>query len=87
MEKLYIGVDLGGTNIAAGIVDVNGNILCKKSVKTNLPKPEAQLEQDIYNLCKSLCEENKYNIDKDIKAVGIGTPGSVDGKQIGRAHV
>ena len=81
MEKLYIGVDLGGTNIAAGIVDVNGNILCKKSVKTNLPKPEAQLEQDIYNLCKSLCEENKYNIDKDIKAVGIGTPGSVDGKR------
>ena len=81
MEKLYIGVDLGGTNIAAGIVDVNGNILCKKSVKTNLPKPEAQLEQDIYNLCKSLCEENKYNLDKDIKAVGIGTPGSVDGKR------
>ena len=50
MEKLYIGVDLGGTNIAAGIVDLNGNIYCKKSVRTNLPKPEAELEQDIYNL-------------------------------------
>ncbi len=81
MEKLYIGVDLGGTNIAAGIVDENGNIFCKKSVKTNLPKPEAELEQDIYNLCKALCEENNYTLEKDITALGIGTPGSVDGKR------
>ena len=81
MEKLYIGVDLGGTNIAAGIVDLNGNIYCKKSVRTNLPKPEAELEQDIYNLCKSLCEENGYDISNDIISVGIGSPGSVDGKR------
>ena len=81
MSKYYIGVDLGGTNIAAGVVDVNGKIFCKKSVKTNLPKPEAQLEKDIYNLCKSLCEENGYNLEKDIISVGIGTPGSVDGKR------
>ena len=81
MSKYYIGVDLGGTNIAAGVVDVNGKIFCKKSVKTNLPKPEAQLEKDIYNLCKSLCEENGYNLEKDIISVGIGSPGSVDGKR------
>ena len=81
MEKLYIGVDLGGTNIAAGIVDLNGNIYCKKSVRTNLPKPEVELEQDIYNLCKSLCEENGYDISNDIISVGIGSPGSVDGKR------
>ena len=81
MEKLYIGVDLGGANFAAGIVDENGNIFCKKSVKTNLPKPEAELEQDIYNLCKSLCSENNYSLEKDITALGIGTPGSVDGRR------
>ena len=81
MSKYYIGVDLGGTNIAAGVVDVNGNIFCKKSVKTNLPKPEEQLERDIYNLCKSLCEENGYDLNKDIISVGIGSPGSVDGRR------
>ena len=81
MSKYYIGVDLGGTNIAAGIVDKNGEIICKKSVRTNLPKPEAELENDIFPLCKSLCEENGYDINKDIICVGIGTPGSVDGKR------
>lgn len=81
MSKYYIGIDLGGTNIAAGIVDANGTIFCKKSVKTNLPKPEAELEKDILNLCVSLCEENGYDLHKDIISVGIGTPGSVDGKR------
>ena len=27
----YIGIDLGGTGIKAGIVDENGTILCKES--------------------------------------------------------
>ncbi len=81
MGKYYIGIDLGGTNIAAGIVDINGKIFCKKSVKTNLPKPESELENNIFELCKLLCEENGYDLHKDIISVGIGTPGSVDGRR------
>ncbi len=81
MEKLYLGVDLGGTNIAAGIVDESGTIICDKSIKTNLPKSEKQLEKDIFNLCDDLCKENGYDINKDIVSVGIGTPGSVDGNR------
>ncbi len=79
MKKLYIGVDLGGTNIAAGIVNEKGEILCKKSVRTNLPKPEEVIENDIYLLCLTLCQDNGYDLHKDIAAVGVGTPGSVDG--------
>ena len=30
----YIGIDLGGTNIAAGLVDENNNIVKKMSVPT-----------------------------------------------------
>ena len=81
MGKYYIGVDLGGTNIAAGIVDKDGKIYCKKSVRTNLPKPESELENDIFKLCKALCEENGYDLHKDIINVGIGSPGSVDGRR------
>ncbi|MEG0019265.1 MAG: ROK family protein [Oscillospiraceae bacterium] len=80
MEQLYIGVDLGGTNIAAGIVNKSGELLCKKSVRTNLPKPREQIEQDILKLCTALCEKGGYDLKKDILSVGIGTPGSVDGK-------
>ena len=60
MSKLYIGVDLGGTNIVAGVVTQEGKILCKKSVKTNLPQPEYVIEEKICNLCKDLCAENGY---------------------------
>ena len=81
MGKLYLGVDLGGTNIAAGIVDENGTIICDKSIKTDLPKPERKLEKDIFDLCCALCKENGYDINKDIISVGIGTPGSVDGNR------
>ena len=31
--KYYIGIDLGGTNIASGLVDENGKILKKISVR------------------------------------------------------
>lgn len=79
MNKLYIGVDLGGTNIAAGIVDADGNILHKKSVRTDLPKPEHVIENDIYTLCMELCKDRGYDLAKDISAIGIGTPGAVDG--------
>ena len=38
--KYYIGIDLGGTNIVAGVVNESYEILAKASVKTNLPRPE-----------------------------------------------
>ncbi|MEG1862954.1 MAG: ROK family protein, partial [Oscillospiraceae bacterium] len=81
MSKLYMGVDLGGTNIVAGVVDEAGVILCKKSVKTLLPKPESQIEQDIYELCLGLCEANGYDIKNDIISIGVGTPGAVNSQK------
>ena len=45
--KYYIGIDLGGTNIVAGVVDENYQILTKASVKTNLPRPEQEIAADM----------------------------------------
>ena len=78
MAKYYIGVDLGGTNIAAGIVNENGEILFRKSVKTNLPQPEYVIENKICNLCKDLCTESGLELGKDITSIGVGTPGNVN---------
>ena len=42
MKKTYrIGVDLGGTNIATGLVDENNKVVDKISCKTGLPWPAA----------------------------------------------
>lgn len=42
--KYYIGIDLGGTNIVAGVVNENYQILTKASVKTNLPARNRKLQ-------------------------------------------
>ena len=45
--KYYIGIDLGGTNIVAGVVNESYEILAKASVKTNLPRPEEEIAADM----------------------------------------
>ena len=35
---LYLGVDLGGTNIKAALVNSEGEILCEAGIPTNLPR-------------------------------------------------
>ena len=70
---LYLGVDLGGTNIKAALVNSEGEILCEASVPTNLPRPAEAVCDDIATLCLQLAE------GKDVAGVGIGCPGTVDG--------
>ena len=35
--RYCIGIDLGGTNIAGGIADLDGKLLLTDSIKTGLP--------------------------------------------------
>lgn len=75
--KYYVGVDLGGTNIVAAVVDENGKILNKSSCKTNLPKEPEVLSVDIANLIDEVLKKSCISID-DIENVGIGVPGTVN---------
>ena len=74
-----IGIDLGGTNIAAGIADKNGSILFKKSVPTGASREKEEIIDDIAALCRTLCEESGISLE-EINAVGIAVPGGVDEK-------
>lgn len=74
---MYIGIDLGGTNIAAGLVSDDGKILCQGSVPTNNGRPNEEIVKDMAELAKSLISEYGAVVD-DIKAVGIGCPGTID---------
>lgn len=76
---VYIGVDLGGTNIAAGIVDENGKILKQGSVPTNASRPTEEIAEDMAKLPLQLLGELGMSVD-DVAAVGIGAPGSIDHK-------
>ena len=75
--KYSIGVDLGGINIAAGIVDENGNIICKGSVPTGRLRPFEEIIKDMADLCKKLVADAGI-AETDVQVIGIGFPGSVD---------
>ncbi len=73
----YIGVDLGGTNIAAGIVNEKGEMLKKGSVPTNAKRPADEIIKDMGELCKKLMAEQGITAD-DVQYAGIATPGTAD---------
>ena len=49
-----IGIDLGGTNIAAGIVNDNYEIIQKDSVPTGADRPGEEIVKDMAALCKKI---------------------------------
>lgn len=73
----YIGVDLGGTNIAAAIVTEEGKIIRRSSVPTLRGREYPEILKDMADLCLRLMEEEGLE-EKDIHSIGIGSPGSVD---------
>ncbi len=73
----YLGIDLGGTNIAAGIVDENCKILLKGSVPTMANRDGKLIIQDMANLCKKLIADMGLTVD-DIEYAGIATPGTAN---------
>lgn len=74
---MYIGIDLGGTNIAIGIVDENGKILKQGSRPTLATRHYSEIVKDMAELSLELVSECGLTIN-DIKAIGIGSPGTID---------
>lgn len=72
-----IGIDLGGTNIAAGIVDENMKIVLKDSVPTRLPRSAESIIDDMVSLAFNLADKASISMD-DIKWIGVGTPGTAN---------
>lgn len=73
----HIGIDLGGTNIAAGIVDKHYKILEKANTPTLGNRPAEDIVKDIVKLCNDLCKESKIELS-DVSSIGIAAPGNVD---------
>lgn len=72
-----IGIDLGGTNIAAGLVNENFEIIAKSSTPTLVGRPNSEIVQDIASLAKELCRTAGIS-QADVASLGIASPGIVD---------
>ncbi len=75
---LSIGIDLGGTNIVAAVVDENYNILGKSKTPTATPRSAEEIFDDIAKVCKEAMANANVKIE-DISSIGMGTPGTVNG--------
>ena len=72
-----IGIDLGGTNIVAGVIDENNKIIAKASRKTNVPRAAELIFDDMAAAVKDAMSQAHITND-DLISVGVGTPGSVN---------
>lgn len=72
-----IGIDLGGTNIKAGVVNEEYEIVASASVKTNLPRPAEGIVDGICEAVDIALKSAGVEL-REINAVGIGTPGSAN---------
>lgn len=72
-----IGIDLGGTNIVASVVDDDYNIIGTSKTPTNSPRSADEIFDDIADVCEEAVKTAGLTMD-DIDSVGMGTPGTVN---------
>ncbi|MCQ2466758.1 MAG: ROK family protein [Clostridia bacterium] len=73
----YVGIDLGGTNIKAGIVTESGEMLNKDSIKTHAERPMEEIIADMGKLALKVIQDANLSLDQ-VDAIGIGSPGTPD---------
>lgn len=74
---MRIGVDVGGTNLVAGLVNDKFELIDKVDTPALATRPDTELVADIIMLCKKLME--KHNLtENDVESIGVGIPGCCD---------
>jgi len=69
---LYIGVDLGGTKIAAALLTEEGKVLNRKQIPTRAEEGPERIIQRIEELIDEL------SADREIRGIGVAAPGPLD---------
>ena len=72
-----IGVDIGGTGIKAGLVNLEGKIIGKKECMTNTKAGFESVMLDIRKLVKNLLKTYKIT-SKEIDCLGFGVPSFIN---------
>jgi glucokinase len=76
-DRIFVGVDLGGTNVSAGACDAKNNVIAKERKKTKAEEGgSAVIERIVKTIQEALAKAGLKLTD--IGGVGIGAPGAVD---------
>ncbi len=72
-----LGIDLGGTNIVAGVVDGDYKIVATAKRKTNMPRAAEEIACDMAAVAVEAAKNAGLTLD-GIDSMGIGAPGAID---------
>lgn len=73
----YVGVDIGGTNLKAGLVDENGVLLATQKMKVASIADDDGLAWTVVSLVQELAHTVNISVS-DVASVGVGVPGTVE---------
>ena len=73
----YMGIDLGGTNIKAGVVDDAFRIIGRAKAKTGIPRPAEEVMDAMAECAKAAAADAGVPWEQ-IRQVGIGVPGTAN---------
>ncbi|MDD4013886.1 MAG: ROK family protein [Candidatus Omnitrophica bacterium] len=76
-QPLYIGIDVGGTKISAGLVNSRGKVLARYKHKSPRSKDPRDLISALSDIIDELLTENSLSA-RDLKGIGLGVPGLLD---------
>ncbi|MFC6333292.1 ROK family glucokinase [Paenibacillus septentrionalis] len=76
-EKIYVGVDVGGTTVKLGICDAEGTLLHTFEGPTEVSKGPDVILHNIAKYVKQIVEESPYSWEQ-VEGVGIGIAGFLD---------
>lgn len=76
----YLGIDLGGTFIKAGVVDEKGGIIYKESFETEAEKGADHIAERIAFACLAAIRGAGLSA-KDIEYIGVASPGTADSEK------
>ncbi|MGV6815121.1 MAG: ROK family protein [Phycisphaerales bacterium] len=76
-SKLALGIDLGGTNIQAGVVDERGMVLGRAKVKTESEAGFDGVMDRVASAARQACEDAGV-LMSSIHTAGLGVPGPID---------
>ncbi len=75
----YIGIDIGGTGIKAGVVAENGDIIYKDSIPTEAAADYTVIVKSMAELVNKVIADSGIDMD-EVASIGMGCPGSIDDK-------
>lgn len=77
MAKFFLGIDVGGTNIAAALVNKNGECSFRSKIASPRDNTQDAFMSTLENMIDNLLNEAGIK-PSNLKGIGIGVPGLVD---------